>query len=120
MNSVLRSRRLLVVATTLIALVLGSPQTAYADDAFFGTRNCAADYNCYVQSKATGGVEHYRCTTAWANCVLKGNWSNGSNPVWRASWHGGGNQGVFIFTSGELVEQYATCWCTTQPGCIQP
>lgn len=106
--------RALVVTLTLTALMfVGSP--AADADAWAGVRHCwPTEESCYVRSQATGNVVHERCTTTFTNCVEKGSWSNGGSLTWRASWHGGGSQGVTIFTNGTLASQSATCVCVVQ------
>lgn len=110
-----RRSRSLLVAVMLAILMVSGPQVAYADG-WGGVRHCwPTEESCYVRSLATGNVVHERCTTAFTNCVVKGSWSNGmGSPIWRSSWHGGGSQGVFIFTTGTLSSQSATCVCVVQ------
>lgn len=111
-----RVPRALVVALTLTAALMFVGSPAADADAWGGIRHCwPTEESCYVRSLATGNVVHERCTTAFTNCEVKGSWSNGTgDPIWRSSWHGGGSQGVFIFTTGTLSSQSATCVCVVQ------
>lgn len=107
--------RILVASLTLTALLTTLAPTVVFADAWAGSRNCNQFETCRVKSYATGSVEHERCTTAYTNCVVKGSWANGGSYIWRTSFHGSGNQGVVISTTGDLTSQYAECICLSPP-----
>lgn len=110
-----RRLQMLLVALALTALfTTAAPVLVYAD-AWAGTRDCSTLHTCRVKSYATGTVYHERCTATFTNCVVKGSWGNGGSYIWRTSFHGSGNQGVVISTTGTLTSQYAECVCISPP-----
>lgn len=113
-----RSDRILhsvFIGLTLTALMLVGSLPAYASDAWSGDRNCNSFESCRVKSYASGNqVVHRRCDPPGGSCVIKGAWSNGNTKQWRTSWHGSGYQEAYIFTTGVLSSQSATCVCVSE------
>lgn len=115
------SARRTVSAAIVSVMILGGSvllaAPASAADSWLGERTCTPQQRCRSTSSTSGvaGVYPYRYTKHVHNAANSTNWPLTSSRTTRSFQSQTGSVDVFIYTTGTLHSQTASCVCVSYP-----
>lgn len=105
---------LISLAVTAFVVFASLPLPARADS-WLGYRGCHPSQRCESVSQTSGTPGQYQYTVHEHNGTRSTEWPLTASPTTRRFRHGTGSVEIFIYTTGNLHSQSATCVCVSPP-----